>query len=227
MKKYSVLIAFIILLAACGKKDPAAPAPGKSVLVFPNQNSLCTNGTAVSNTLSLITFSWNSSANTDAYQVDIKNLLTGTVTTLLVATTQVQVVLDRNTPYSWSVTSKSAASSTITQSDVWKFYNAGLGIISYAPFPATIISPTYGQNVVLGTGTVNLGWTDSDVDNDIVGYDIYFGANSTPPIFKSNVTDMFLNSVPIAAGNTYYWKVTTKDSQGNISNSDVYSFKVN
>ena len=218
-----------ILLLGCGKGSNPTPqpvTPGQVSLTFPLQNSACTTGTVLSNTQSSITFTWNVSTNTDSYEVDIKNLLTSTVITQTATTNQLTVTLSRNTPYSWYVISKTAKSANISQSATWKFYNSGLGVTSHPPFPADVVAPLFGQSLA-ATTTTNLSWTGSDADSDIVGYDVYFGTSTTPPLLKSNVTDMFLNGVTVASGNTYYWKITTKDSQGNTSDSDVFQFKVN
>ena len=226
MKKHILitLIAITTLIAGCGKKnDPAsATDPGKAELTFPAQNSACITGTVISSTQSTINFTWNSSANTDSYEVDIKNLLTGTTVTQTSNTNQYSATLLRDTPYSWYVVSKSSTSTTTTKSDVWKFYNAGVGTVSHPPFPADNLSPTFGQSVT-GT-TVNLTWTASDPDNDIAAYDVYFGATSTPVISKSNITDKFVNGVTITSGSTYYWRVITKDAAGNTSDSGVFQF---
>lgn len=224
--KNRIFLLLVIVLASCAKKDPAT-SPEKAALVFPAQNAACTSGTVLSNTQSTIVFSWNSTANTDSYELDIKNLLTGTTSTQTSTTNQLSVTLLRNTPYSWFVISKSNSSATTTQSDTWKFYNAGQGVVSYAPFPATITAPTFGQNINASTGVVNLNWSGSDVDGDIAGYDVYFDTKATPALFKSGVTDMYLNNVIVISNTTYYWKVVTKDLQGNTSDSGVFQFKVN
>jgi len=226
MRKSILLITIILCLAACKSNDTVVPIPGKAALVFPAQNALCTTGTAVSNTQSTISLSWNSSSNTDSYEVNIKNLLTGTTTTQSTTNTTLDISLLRNTPYSWSVTSKSSSSASTTQSDVWKFYNAGLGVTYYAPFPAVLVSPKYGQNLT-ATTTVDLTWTGSSVDNNITGYDLYFGTSSTPPLFKSDVNTTSVNNVAVTSGTTYFWKIVTKDSQGNNSTSDTYNFTLN
>ena len=227
MKKIFLLF-MIIFLASCSKDSaPTVVSPDKATLTFPAQNQLCTNGSVISTTQSSIIFTWNASANTDSYELDIKNLLTNTTATQTVTTNQATVTLLRNTPYSWFVVSKSVSTTATSQSDTWKFYNAGLGTISYAPFPAAIISPTYAQNVTASGGKLNLTWTGSDVDNDIVGYDVYLGTSATPALLQSNIANMFLNNVSVTSGTTYYWQVVTKDSQGNTSASDVYLFKVN
>jgi len=217
----------LLIIASCTKNNTAPPDPVAVILTFPAQSSACTTGTVISATQSTIGFTWNSAANADSYEIDIKNLLTGTVTTQTVTTNQYQATLLRDTPYSWYIVSKSNAVTTTAKSEVWKFYNAGLGTVSHLPFPADVMTPAYGQNVTATGGTINLSWTGSDPDNDIAGYDVYFGTNTTPVLSKSNVTSMFVNSVAVTSGTTYYWKVITKDNQGNTSDSGIFQFKVN
>jgi hypothetical protein len=219
------------LLLGCGKHSNNNPAPandpGQATLTFPLQNSSCTTGTVLSNTQSSITFNWLASANTESYEIDIKNLLTNTTTSQTATNNQLTVSLSRNTPYSWYVVSKSSQSTKTAQSAVWKFYNSGLGATSHPPFPADLTAPGLAQNVTATSNAINLTWGGSDADNDITDYDVYFGTAATPPLLKSGVTDMFLNNVSVTSVTTYYWKIVTKDSQGNTSDSDIYQFKVN
>ncbi|MFC0513390.1 hypothetical protein ACFFGT_04235 [Mucilaginibacter angelicae] len=228
MRKTLPLLAGLCLIMACHKKNnptPTIPAPDKASLTFPSQNAACTTGTIISAVQSTVTLTWNTAANSDSYELGIKNLLTQTITYKNTTATHLTDTLDRNTPYSWFIVTKSKASSDTTKSDVWKFYNAGPGTLTYAPFPADLVTPGFNHNVP--AGTVNLAWNGSSVDNDIAGYDVYFGTNTTPPLFKSNVTDMFLNAVTVTSATTYYWKVVTKDLIGNTSVSTIAQFKVN
>jgi len=223
------LIAGLFLITACAKKkqDVVVPDPGQATLTFPAKNSACTTGVLISATESSITFTWNSSAGTDSYELNIKNLVTGTTATHTSPTNQLPVILPRNTPFSWFITSKSNRSTATAQSETWKFYNAGPGTTSHPPFPADNLSPSFGQALPATTGAVNLTWASSDPDTDIVAYDVYFGTSATPGVYKSAIADKFLNSVPIKPGTTYYWKVITKDLQGNTSDSGNYQFMTN
>ncbi|WP_143306167.1 fibronectin type III domain-containing protein [Chitinophaga vietnamensis] len=225
MKRY-LFLSLMILGVACGKKDDPLP-PGKATLIFPAQNAACTNGVVISNTQSAIVFSWNASSNTDSYELHIKNLLTRDSISQTITTNRDSVVLLRNTPYSWYVVAKSGKTSAFTASDTWKFYNAGPGTTSYAPFPAAITAPSFGQSLTATGGQISLTWTGSAVDKNITGYDVYFDTNATPALYKSNVTDMFLNNVPVTSNTTYYWKVVTHDANGNTSDSGTFQFKVN
>lgn len=242
MKKGILLIIpAILILMGCGggkQNDPTpAPvqvsAPNKVALSAPAINSVCTTGTIISATQSSISFSWAASSNTDSYDLYLKNLLNSAVTTQNVTATQATVTLLRNTPYSWYIVSKSTKTTTTAQSDVWKFYNAGSGTVTYAPFPAEITSPTFAQNVSATAGAINLAWAGSPVNTGtivttpIATYDVYFGTTNTPPVLKSGVADSFLNNVAVTSKTTYYWKVITKDALGNTSDSGLYQFNVN
>ncbi|MBS1524389.1 MAG: hypothetical protein JST19_02000 [Bacteroidetes bacterium] len=219
----------IVAIAGCsGKKNNAQPAlpPGKATLTAPAQNAVCITGSVISDTQSSLTLIWNASDHTDSYDVTVKNLLTSAITTQSTTHTQLTLTLQRSTPYSWHVVSKSNQISTTAQSDTWKFYNAGPGVVTYAPFPAEITAPTYGQTIT--TATVNLTWTGSSVNSGtITNYDVYFGTSSTPPLFKSAVTDSFVNGVALTAATTYYWRVITHDTNGNTSDSGLYQFSTN
>jgi hypothetical protein len=235
MKKELLIIAVVFLMMSCGGKSnaptpvpPTPPKPTQALLSAPAQNAVCTTGTNPSATQSTISFSWNASANTNNYSLVIKNLLTSDSTTQSTSQTQLDVILLRNTPYSWYVVSQSNQTSATAKSAIWKFYNSGPGIITYAPFPADITSPAFAQNVTASAGTVNLTWTGSVVTPDVIAnYDVYFGTTSSPAIMASAITISFLNNVSVASKTTYYWKVITRDAVGNTSDSGLFQFTVN
>ncbi|HTK17859.1 MAG TPA: hypothetical protein VL442_00015 [Mucilaginibacter sp.] len=224
MKNNILLILTVILLSGCVKDK--APTLLTAALSFPLNNSACTTGTVISDTQSSINFTWNTVTDADSYVLNVKNLLTGQVITQTVQGNNFQISLLRDTPYSWFVVAYSSQKGLSSTSAVWKFYNAGLGTLSHPPFPADGLSPAYGDNVTAASGTINLTWTGSDPDNDISNYDVYFGSAGNPPIYKSNISANSVSSVQVTSGSTYYWKVITRDAQGNISDSGIFQFKV-
>jgi hypothetical protein len=230
MKRDFLILSLLLVLCACGGKknsDVVPPSPPSAVkLNTPAQNTVCLAGEVVSSTQSSVTFKWNSSANTNSYDVVIENLVTSAITTNNATQTQLTVNLQRGTPFSWHVVSKSNLTNATAESEKWKFYNSGPGIVTYAPFPAEITSPVYGATVVSNLGKINLTWKGSSPGNLALTYDLYLGTTSTPALFKKEVTAMFLNDVTVTAGATYYWKVISKDIAGNDSESGVYAFKV-
>ncbi|MEO6850016.1 MAG: hypothetical protein ABI203_01535 [Mucilaginibacter sp.] len=230
MKKNLVILTLLLVLSACGgsKKNDVTPVlpPAAVTLTGPAQNAVCLTGQVISDTQSSVTFTWNSSANTNSYDLVIKDLTTSVKSTESTTQTHLTVTIARGTPFSWYVVSKSNLISKTAESDTWKFYNSGQGIVTYAPFPAEIIAPVYGAEVVSDSGTVNLTWTGSSPGNLTLTYDLYLGTTSAPALLKNNVTDTFLNNVTISSGTTYYWKVISRDPAGNTSDSGLCTFNV-
>lgn len=231
MRYLLVLILLCTIGWSCEKSSSPEPVknPAKAMLLFPAQNEACTTGTIISNTQSTIEFKWNKSENTDSYDLVLKNLETGTSTThpAAAASSQLTVTLLRNTPYSWYIISKSASGGTSAQSEVWKFYNAGPASVFYAPFPADGMVPLMGASVTATGGKITLDWNGSDADNDIVSYYVYLGTTTAPALLSGNLANSILADVSVTSNTTYYWKVVTKDSKGNTSDSGMYQFRVN
>ena len=229
--KQAIVIFSAVLLAACGgggKNNNPTPPPTAASLSAPAQNQVCTTGTILSTTQSSIAFSWAAGSNTNSYTLVVKNLLTKdstiTSTTLPTAT----LTLLRGVPYSWYVVSISSLTTTTAKSDIWKFYNAGAGAISYPPYPATITAPLFAQTVTATAGKINLTWTGSIAPpSTIAGYDVYFDTTNNPAKVATGITDQFLNNVTVSSGTTYYWKVITKNQNGDTSDSGLYQFTVN
>ena len=225
MKKHLLLILLCLAVISC--KKPVKDPPTKAVLSLPLNNEACTSGTVTSPTLSSILFKWNASQNAESYELTIKNLETGVTTTQTTTNAELAVTLTRNMPYSWFVTAKSSKIATTAVSDTWKFYNAGEATSAFAPFPADLTFPRMAQRVTPTAGKIALTWTGGDVDNDIVNYDIYLGTTTTPALIKATQTGLTLPDVAVNAATTYYWKVITRDSKGNTSDSGIYVFYTN
>jgi hypothetical protein len=230
MKKAIPFLILLLLVYGCGKDDPKPDdnheIPVAVTLVFPYENSLCNEGTDVTDTVSTVHFEWETADYTDEYELNVKNLTTGATSTHQTSGTEYSLVLNRATPFAWFVVSKSISVVDTAQSATWKFYNAGEVLESYAPFPAEIISPGMAVTISAPTGLVTLDWNGSDVDGDIVGYDVYFGTTTPPGISESDLTESVLNDVSVSAGTIYFWRVVTTDSHGNKSNSGIYQFKI-
>ncbi len=214
------------MLFAC-KKDKASPENPTSVdLIFPFENSECNVGTDSTETQSNVVFEWSESQNTDEYELNLKNLNSGDSSSHITNELNISIRITRATPYAWYVVSKSNSTESTAKSETWKFYNAGEGIISYAPFPAEIVSPTMAETINTTANTITLEWVGSDVDNDITGYDVYFGTTNTPDIIETDLQESILNGVPVSSNTVYYWKIITKDASGNNSDSGTYQFKI-
>ncbi len=226
--KHLLIFILTVQLFSCSKSKPVLPpAPGIAALLLPLNAAACTSGTVLSPTQSTISFSWTASLHTTSYVLSVKNLLTGITSTQVSATNSLALNLLRNTPYSWYVISQSSTSTVNTPSLASEFYNAGPGIISYPPFPATITAPLFGQSITATNNLISLTWAGNSVSNNIASYDVYFGKASIPVLFKSGITAMTLPGVTVVSGTSYSWKVITHDLLGNTSDSGVYLFTVN
>lgn len=229
MKKVLFFTSLIFLLHGCSKDKSAPPLPQSPTpvqLVFPYENYLCNIGTDITATESTVLFEWEEAENTDQYELILNNVTTGNITSHQTSDLKIPIVLDRNTPFKWYVISKSSAVTDTAQSATWKFFNAGAATESYAPFPAEIVSPAMAATIATTANVIALDWNGSDVDNDIIGYDVYFGTSASPPIIETDVEESILNDVSILPDTIYYWKIVTKDSTGNSSDSGVFQFKI-
>lgn len=227
--KYTGFLFLLVCLSACKKDSPPPPstAPGKATLIFPTQNEVCTEGRILSPTETAIDFRWGTAENTDTYELTVKNLVTGEVVSQSTGELHVEMNLKRNAPYSWYITSKSRQTGVTAKSDVFKFYNAGPGILSYAPFPAEIVSPIMGQVVTAQNSTVRLDWNGNDVDGDLLNYDVYLGVTTAPELLRANLAESSLNEVTVKSKTIYYWRVVSRDRLGNTSDSGLFQFSVN
>ena len=227
MKQLITLAILSLGMFASKKSKKVPPAPQQVVLVSPAANEACTQGTIVSPTVSSVTLKWTAAANADSYEVSVKNLLTQAEIKQTTTTTELTVNLNSNSPFSWKVTSKSAASAEVSTSETRKFYNAGQAASYFAPFPPDNLIPSMNQTVTATNGTVNLTWTADDADSDLSSYDVYMGTTNAPTLLQSDIAQKKLDNVTVTANTTYYWKVVAKDAKGNTSESMVYMFKVN
>jgi len=209
---------------------PSVPAPGKSSLSAPENNEVCYEGEAVDASNSAVSFSWDASSDTDSYDLQITNQETNqTQTESGITSTSKAVTLATDVSYSWKVVSKANDTNDTTSSDTWQFYLAGDGQENYAPFPATILSPTSGAAIDASNGLVTLSWEGNDPDEgDSLTYTIYFDevdGLQDPQTANTNITDTSLE-VEVESGTTYYWRVKTSDGTSS-SFTLVYSFVVN
>lgn len=218
---------FAITLVSCGggggEDGPDVVTLGKAVLVLPINNAECNQGNVISEQESKVYFEWNTAENADSYSIKITNLEDNSVKSLISSNTNIETALLRGVPYSWSVTAKSNGAADTT-SDIWKFFNAGDGVQNYAPFPADLVSPAMGSSVDIST---TIEWTGSDIDGDIDEYDVYLSTTNPPTELKGATSSTTMNNLSLESGKVYYWKVVTKDSFGNNSESPVFEFRTN
>ncbi len=244
MKKINnIIIAFALLslLMSCGSDDDRGTAiqpnpnpevqelqPGSPQLQFPLRDVVCTTGIFISDTQSNVTFTWTATENTDSYDLVLTNLNDNSVEVFETPTNELPVDLLQNNPYSWTIISKSNASTLTGTSADWRFYNASQGVSNAAPYPTVLTSPVNGM--AIATGATQLTWEGADPDNvdnvnDIVAYDVFLSTTMDLTIATENVTETSFTTEALAAG-TYYWRVETIDSVGNRTSSQVNTFNV-
>jgi len=225
MRKVFLLISTIALLCFGCKKSKPVITPDPASPLLPLKNGVCIEGQIVSESQSLVQFDWTDAKNATSYEVVIKNLSDTVTSTHVTDKSEIAVPIKRGKAYSWYVVSKNNTGNKTSNSDTWMFYNAGQGISSYAPFPPEILSPSQGESITTFNSVVSLKWQCSDADNDIAGYDIYVGmsSNNLSLLSKGHVASSYNYTVP-NRGYPYYWKIIAKDSNGNSSESGIYSF---
>jgi len=228
-KQYIIIVFISVFLQSCGGggdgPDPVVVTPPSAAsLVFPANNEECNTGTSVSISQSTVNFEWTIGANSSSSEIVVKNLLTNAEYKTTSTSNQKEITILKNTPYKWWVISKASGTTETAKSAEWKFYNSGDAVITYAPFPAELVEPASGSTVT--TATTSLEWTGSDVDSDITSYDVYFGTVNPPSTLLQNVVAPTTKIENVAVSATiYYWKVVTKDEEGNSSTSQVFEFK--
>ena len=232
IRKWALLL-LPLLLWACGgggdggnpepEPDPV-PAPSAATLIFPEDDSECTEGEIVSDLQSRVPFQWNASQNTDSYQVNLTNLETNTTIQINSNAPEVEILILRGVPYEWFVISRANGTSETATSASWRFFNAGAGVSNYAPFPAEAVSPPRGASLDQA-GALTLEWSASDVDNDLAGYEVYLG-ESPDSLALLEATAQTQAETSVQAGTTYYWRVVCIDSQGNRTDSELFEFSV-
>src|SRR5690554_4018925 len=219
---------FFVLLGCGGNDDgpmePIGIPPTAAILSAPAKDEVCLNGKSINDTQSEVEFKWEVSSNTDSYNLVVKNLITDRTSTYTTTAQTQNVTLNKGEPYSWHIISKADNVNETTQSAIWKFYLAGDGMVSYAPFPAEIVFPEMGSSILSTNGTLTLAWKGSDADNDIDGYELLFDAVDPPQTSVGTTSDEVF-SVAVAPDGIYYWQIITKDDLGNTSTSEVFQFK--
>ncbi|QLE01505.1 hypothetical protein HX109_07980 [Galbibacter sp. BG1] len=223
------IILFLFLVVSCNNDDDATPkTPSAAALIFPLENSECTEGviSPSNNNQSTITFEWNVAEHADSYQLLVKNLNTNNTQTFASNTNTLEVTLSRGTPYAWYVISLNNNSQETAESEEWKFYNAGQGVETYPPFPADLLEPSSGSTVYASNSSVSFTWSGSDIEGDIANYEIFIGNNNPPSTsVQSNITEEEFTHTAFEIG-IYYWQIKTIDDNGNSSLSEVSQFKV-
>ncbi len=224
----TVLVFAATVIFSCGgggdNATEAEQAPDKvTILTYPTNNLLCIDNT--------IEFEWGESTDPNGdvvfYVLEIatKNDFSDAETFTLREETLKSVTLDIGSAYFWRVLARDSKNNKSEYSEVYQFYTEGEAEENHLPFSPVLVSPTNGTDV--SSGSVDLIWNATDVDDDPLTYDVYFDT-ANPPVAKvgDNQSDNKKN-VSVSAATTYYWKVVVKDGKGGESIGQIWSFETN
>jgi len=229
--KNLILIFISALLFSCGGSDGDVPDPAPNpppvnntepavpVMVTPNDDALCTDNP--------LDFVWNASIDPDGdsvqYEVQVatNNSFSEDIQTKTTSSTTHNFTLLKGTAYYWRLRAKDNKNNFSAYAATRKLYSEGEGVSNHLPYAATLISPELNANIT--DVTTILKWSASDVDNDPLTYDVYFGKSNPPVLIAENITATE-KSVDLNEAITYYWKVVVKDDKGGESIGQVWSF---
>jgi hypothetical protein len=222
-----------LLIASCGGSgsgsddEPTIPeilSPAAASLIFPEDDTVCNISEILSETQSRVTFQWNASENTDSYELRVRNLNTGNVLTSTSNTTESPLIIQRGTPYEWSVISLANGTNETATSASFRFFNEGPGLENFAPFPAEAVLPIPGSTVSSSNSMTMLEWSASDIDGDINEFEIFLDTVN-PPLESVGITQNTNIEINITTDQIYFWQIITRDGQGNASMSPIFQFR--
>jgi uncharacterized protein (TIGR02145 family) len=87
--------------------------------------------------------------------------------------------------------------------------------------PSTPQPPDGAVNQSINT---TLAWTCSDLENDPLTFDIFFGTTNPPELALSGQSDLNYNPGALLNNSTYFWKIVAHDNQSNTTEGLVWSF---
>lgn len=230
MKKTLYILVLSIICASCssGSSDDGGGTsdskPSAPTLIFPAQDQLC-----ITNTLN---FTWNASTNADGssviyvFEIAKDNQFSNIVTSEVLTSLSKIITLDKGVAYYWRVKARSIKNIESDYSTTSQFYTEEIPQSNHLPFAPALVNPFLNQHFD-NVNTVNLQWTASDVDNDPLKYDVYFGKNNESLALvmeNSNSTSLEVNLD--APQTTYYWKVVVKDDKGGQITGQIWEFSV-
>ena len=222
MKTLKILLVCALLALGC-KKDPPSP-PGKVTLLSPAKNSECSAIDSESGNTNLVEFSWQAASHTESYVLQVNELNSGTGQMKTTTALSEILAIEKGTPFSWNVTATNRAVTEKSVSETWYFFSPGTET-SYAPFPVEVLRPNGPKAFIDVNEEVSLEWVGADLDEDIDGYELFFGTENPPTLHASLTSNQTSAKVAAITKTVYYWRVITKDQEGNTSDTGVLSFE--
>lgn len=197
-------------------------APTVPTLVSPIDDLLCVDNELL--------FDWNSSSDSNGdsitYELQVSEDINFTTINFTITknTTSHTFTLEKGLAYYWRVRAIDSEDATSSFSTVYSLYTEGEGISNHLPFLPELISPVLDSS---NSGTeITLEWNGSDVDNDALTYDVYFGLENPPVIsIAENISETNIIT-SVSPTNTYYWRVVVSDDKGGRTEGRIWSFEV-
>ena len=179
-----------------------AASPQAPVLVSPVSGATGVNLTS--------TLAWNASSGATSYVVYLGTSSSPPQVASVTGTSFSPASLTGGTTYYWRVAATNSAGSTTSSTFTFTTQSA-------APAGPVLSSPANGTTGVPVTQA--LSW---DAVAGATSYSIALGTSSNPPTVATSTTTSYTPS-SLAAGTTYYWKVTASTSSGSAT-SATWSF---
>jgi hypothetical protein len=107
---------------------------------------------------------------------------------------------------------------------MFQFYLQGEGIVNYAPFAPTLLTPESGKSIE--ATQVNFSWQTTDLDGDTLSYTLFVDTvdgKQTPPVAQQNLSQTSF-TLELESGKVYYYRVEAFDGK-NRASSITRSFR--
>lgn len=229
MKKVFYIVCISLLFMACGGDDGGTPTPiptENKAPSTPTQSAPANNLLCIDNA---VTFEWTAATDPEgdavSYELQIatNNSFTENLETRTSISISATVSLEKGVAYYWRIRAVDSKNAASEYSSSYNFYTEGEGESNHLPFLPQLVAPELSQ--VVQSTSVELKWGATDVDNDPLLFDVYFGLNN-PPTAKiaENISDMSLTQ-SLDSSKDYYWKVVVKDDKGGETIGQIWTFK--
>ncbi|MEE1962744.1 hypothetical protein V1387_08620 [Allomuricauda taeanensis] len=231
--KQPLYLFFCLLILSCSKggSGEGEPQPDPSdgpnsennppevpLLIFPDEDELCVDPE--------LKFEWGNANDPDndtviyGLQISANRSFTEIIEDRVVTETNITLTMEVGQDYYWRVRAIDSKNSQSEYSKVWAFYVEGDPISNHIPYIPSLVSPPMGAEVT--SASVVLEWQGSDIDNDSLSYDVYFGNSENPELYQSGVTQNSIE-VSVSPNQSYYWKINVKDGYS-TSNGETWAF---
>jgi hypothetical protein len=91
-------------------------------------------------------------------------------------------------------------------------------------FPSIPNEPYPANGSEVQPPIISLAWQCTDLDNDPLLFDVYFGIDSMPPLIQTNLAGDSFEVDNLQYNTTYYWKVVAEDNDNHLAISPLWNF---